>query len=187
MPTPHIANLSKTVGHNHPNPHTSIISHRRITSSRIPLNPRHNHSPNLNHRPPPNRLTFRLLRTTSSTPLPSNPRRSPTRTPHIPFILSPYFIPHDLPHPLSLPPLPGLSPPRLPSPTSIPRHLQPDDRADWLRLWQRFLPRTNHHLCSLGCRELRHELGYRCHDACGWCRALGYCLLGRLPECCRSR
>lgn len=179
--------LTKIAGHNHPNPHTSILSHRRITPSRIPLNPRHNHSPDLDHRAPSNRLTFRLLRTPGNTPLSFDFRRSPIRAPHIPCILAPHSIPHDLPRPLSLPPLPRLPPPRLPSPISAPRHLQPDNRADRLRIRQRLFPRAYHHLCRLGRRELRHKLGYRCHDACGWCRALGHYLLRGISKCHGSR
>ncbi|KAJ5213477.1 transporter mch1 [Penicillium cf. viridicatum] len=109
--------INNVTGHNYPNAHTSILSHRRITPSRIPLNPRHNHSPNLDHRPSPNRLTFRLLRTPSNTPLPFSSRRFPK---YIPFILTPHSLPHDLPHPLSFPPLPGLPPPRLPLPLAHP-------------------------------------------------------------------
>lgn len=168
--------------HDHSNPDSHFLCRGRLAACWSSFHPRHHRCTYINNRPSPHRLSVRLLRTPRNTPLPTH-AGGRTSSSHQSNRHPPNNLPNGLPPPISLPPLNRLPNPVFPDPAPSTRHLPPHHCPSRLRLRQRLLPNPNYYLSGMGRRKLRHELGYRCHDACHGRRPLGRSLLSRLPEC----
>lgn len=173
---PPSSTLTATAWYGYPNFDSKVIR-CYCSTSRTPINSRHYHCIDLNHRASSDRHSVGFLRTPGKAPIPSNSRRqspiscrSRARQPSDSF-------PHGFSSPISAHSFNWLSPSihtsSIDGPPSLPSYHGPY----WLWLRRCFLLNSNHNLRSLGHREFRHKLGHCCHDACPWRRPLGHYIL----------
>lgn len=152
---------------------TPFLSLRCFSSRRPAINARHNNRPNIHRRPTPLWLSHRPLRTHKHLNPPA------IAAPPILGLFLPTIPPalHTLPprdsSPLRPHPLLGLPPARQPPPTRPPSVIPRNHRPSGLRVRCLLLARPTNHLSSLGCRELRHELGDRGDGPGIWCGSVG--------------